>query len=146
MIGIDTNILLRWLIDESFWPSDQPNQTAAAGVLLNDPSQQFFVNSVVVSETLWVLEKPMKQPKSALLEVLDKLLKASNFVVENYEATVAARRSFAAQRSGMHDRLIAETNKMAGCAYTATFDIEASKTPGFKLLGTQDRRVVDRSP
>jgi predicted nucleic-acid-binding protein len=135
MIGLDTNILLRWLIDESIWPDDNPGQSAAVRTLLEDDTERFFANDVAVSETMWVLEKPMKRPKQVLVEVLDRLLMTSNLTIQSREAIAAARRSFDKYKVGLHDRLIAEMNSHAGCAWTATFDKSASKTPGFRLLG-----------
>jgi predicted nucleic-acid-binding protein len=134
MIGLDTNILLRWLIDESIWPNDNRKQTAAVFALLEDETEQFYTNSVVLSETLWVLEKRMQQPKRVLIEVLNRLLESPNLSIESRDAVVAARRSFETYNAGIHDRLIAELNTHAGCAWTATFDVPASKTPGFRLL------------
>ena len=137
MIGLDTNILLRWLIDPSIWPDDSPRQTAAVTALLADPARRFYVNFVVMSEALWIIQRRLKQPKPVLLTALDRLLNASNLVVQSRDAVEAAHRSFAEYRSGIHDRLIAETNVLAGCLWTATFDGPASKTPGFRLLGTK---------
>lgn len=134
MIGIDTNVLLRWLIDESIWPDDNPGQTAAVGALLTNDAHTFYVNSIVLAETLWVLQNPMKQPKAILLEILSRLLQSANVVLQDRSAVVAARESFMKQASGVHDRLIAEINMVAGCGHTFTFDIQASKTPGFRLL------------
>ena len=134
MIGLDTNILLRWLIDESIWPDDNPGQTAAVEKLMLDERQGFYVNTIVLAETMWVLANPMKQSKRILTEIIDRLLLSSNLTVQDRNAVIAARTSFAKFRSGVHDRLIAEINAHAGCAYTATFDIQASKTPGFRLL------------
>jgi predicted nucleic-acid-binding protein len=138
MIGLDTNILLRWLVDESIWPDDNPRQTAAVIALLEDETERFYANAVVISETVWVLEKPMKQSKQVLIQILDRLLLASNLLVQCHDAVAAARRSFERSKTGIHDRLIAEINSQAGCAWTATFDFPASKTPGFRLLGSRN--------
>lgn len=134
MIGLDTNILLRWLVDESIWPSHSRQQTAAANALLGDATQRFYANSVVISEIMWVLERPMKQSKRVLIDVLDRMLATSNLMIQCHEAVAAARRSFEKHKGGVHDRLIAELNSHAGCDWTATFDITASKAPGFRLL------------
>jgi hypothetical protein len=44
MIGLDANVLLRWLIDEDTWPEDDPGQTAAVAALLERKSERFYVN------------------------------------------------------------------------------------------------------
>ena len=33
--GLDTNVLLRWLIDETIWPDDHPGQTCAVQHLVD---------------------------------------------------------------------------------------------------------------
>lgn len=134
MIGLDTNVLLRWLIDKSIWPDDNPGQTAAVARLLGDDRKTFFVNAIVLAETLWVLLHPMKQPRAVVLSVLDRLLSLANVDVEHRDAISAARSAMATSKSGIHDRLIAAINAQAQCAFTATFDRAAGATPGFKLL------------
>ena len=133
MIGIDTNILLRWLVDESIWPDDNPSQTEAVARLLGQ-NETIYVNAVTLSETLWVLSKPMKQTKAVIAELIDRLLAAANVDIENRAAVAAARRGFHRGKAGIHDRLIGEFNRLGGCSTTMTFDQDASETPGFTLL------------
>jgi predicted nucleic-acid-binding protein len=134
MLGLDTNIVLRWLIDESIWPNDNPGQIEAVRALLSNEDQTFYVNSVVLHETLWVVSKLYKQPKAVLVDLIERLLLSTNLVVQDREAVEATWRSYAAHSAGVHDRLIAEINALAGCKTTMTFDRAASRTPGFQLL------------
>ena len=137
MIGLDTNILLRWLIDESIWPDDNPGQTAAVARLLGDEQQLFFINTIVLSETLWVLLNPMRQPRAIVLSVLDRMLGLANVEIQQRDAVSAARAAMDSHKGGIHDRLIAAINAHGRCAFTVTFDKVASRTPGFKLLETE---------
>ena len=82
MIGLDTNVLLRWLIDESVWPDDAPGQARAARDLIVESGETFFVNHVVLIEMAWVLLNPMGQPKHVLVEIVERLLSSSNVVVD----------------------------------------------------------------
>ena len=134
MLGIDTNILLRWLIDESVWPPDNPTQWAAVQRLLGDPNQRFHVNLIVLAEALWVIEERLKQPASAVVDLLARLDAAANLTLQDSEAVRAASAAHLRNRPGVNDRLIAEVNKRAGCEATLTFDEVASRTPGFRLL------------
>ena len=86
MIGLDTNVLLRWLVDETVWPDDAPEQTALATEALSRRDAQFFVNAVVLAETVWILARPLRQKKAALVSVIRRLLNASNVVVDHREA------------------------------------------------------------
>ena len=134
MIGVDTNVMLRWLIDESIWPDDNPGQTRAVARLLGDERQVFYVNSIVLAETIWVLQNPMKQTKDVVLGVLDRLLGFANVEIQDREAVRAARAAMARFKGGIHDQLIGAINAHARCSFTVTFDKDVSKTPGFKLL------------
>lgn len=137
MLGLDTNILLRWLIDESLWPPADAKQWAAVQRLIGDNERQFYVNLVVLAETLWVIEKRLKQGTPVVAEILARLDGAANVTLQEREAVRAVSASLQRRRPGVVDRLIAEINTRAGCQATLTFDVSASRTPGFRLLKTQ---------
>ena len=134
IIAIDTNILLRWLVDEDMWPSDNLAQSEAVERLLLDDTKTIFVNTVVVYETIWLLHRRAKQPKSIILEILERLLLSSNVRLQHRAAFENARNVYASSNCEFYDCLIAEINHLEGCATTFTFDKAASKTRGFTLL------------
>jgi predicted nucleic acid-binding protein len=136
MFGLDTNIVLRWLVDESVWPPDDVGQWRAVGRLLDDDNQKFYINLIVLAETLWVIERRLKQPAAVVVDVLARLEAAANVTLQDSEAVKAASAMHLRNRPGVNDRLIAEINKHAGCKATLTFDEVASRTPGFRLLRT----------
>jgi predicted nucleic-acid-binding protein len=138
VLGIDTNILLRWLIDDRGWPPDNPAQWAAVQHLLGDPHQTFYVNLIVLAETLGVVERQLKQPASVVADLLARLETAANLTLQNIEAVRAASATHIRSRPFVNDRPIAEVNKRAGCEATVTFDKVASLTPGFRLLQSFD--------
>ena len=104
--------------------------------LLGDESRRFYVNLIVLAETLWVMERRMKQAAPIVIEVLAQLESAANVTLQEDEAVRAALAAHLRSRPGVNDRLIAEINKRAGCEATLTFDEVASRTPGFRLLRT----------
>jgi predicted nucleic-acid-binding protein len=136
VIGLDTNVLLRALISEDVWPDDQPGQMKAARRLITEGNESFFVNHVVLAETVWVLSGPMRQPKSKVVEVLDGLLAATNVVVDRHEAVAAAVAAFRDGKPGFADHLIGHVNRMSGCDHTVSFDKDARSSPTFRLLST----------
>lgn len=139
MIGIDTNVLLRWLVDETLWPIDDPEQADAARQALSDPANRFFIGTVVLAETIWVLGKPLRQSKPVLLDLLDRLMKAANIEIESRDAVTEAVGSFAVGPGGFTDHLIGAVNRHAGCHTTLTFDKAAGRTPNFTRLGASSR-------
>ena len=134
MIGLDTNVLLRWLIDESVWPDDAPAQTALAAATLTDARTQFFINTIVLAETMWVLANKLKLARASLTEVVQRLLYTSNLVVAERKAVEAALRAFETGSAGFNDHLIGEINAASGCETTLTFDKDASRAGLFTRL------------
>lgn len=134
MIGLDTNVLLRVLIDERIWPDDNPGQTRAARRLVLESGSTFFVNPVVLAETVWVLEYPMEQAKPILIDILDRLLSSANVVIDRREAVVAALGGFRAGKPGFADHLIGHINRHAGCETTMSFDADTRRSGVFRRL------------
>ncbi|KQP50927.1 hypothetical protein ASG40_13510 [Methylobacterium sp. Leaf399] len=135
MIGLDTNVLLRWLVDETVWPVDNPEQVADATRILSDPNERFFVNTVVLAEVVWVLNKPLQQRKSVLVDLLRRLIEASNVEIERRDAAADAIARFAAGGGGFSDHLIGAINRHGGCDTTLTFDRKAVQAADFTRLG-----------
>jgi len=134
VIGIDTNILLRWLVDEDVTGPDTAGQMDLVERAVLGGKETCFANSVVVAETLWVLAYPLKQPKSVLLEIVDRLLHSYNVEVSDRAAMARALEAFRSGKAGFVDHLIGELNAAAGCRTTLTFDKSAAKSSRFTLL------------
>lgn len=133
-IGLDTNVLLRWLVDETVWPTDAPEQLVLAARTLSRPDATFFVNAIVLAELTWVLARPLNQRKPVLAIVIDRLLKASNIVVDQREAAMAALRNWRDGTGEFSDHFIGEINRINGCATTLTFDRAASRSAALTHL------------
>ena len=119
MIGIDTNVLLRLLLN------DEPQQAARIdGWLAGLPAiaGQVHIADVVLAETTWTLASVYRQPKAELLKALQALLDEPMFGFENRPAVAAALAAFEAAACGFADCLILAKNRAMGCAATVTFD------------------------
>ncbi|MBX9590402.1 MAG: type II toxin-antitoxin system VapC family toxin [Hyphomonadaceae bacterium] len=138
MIGLDTNILLRWLIlpgEDDLGSSDAELERASQIIFAE--SAQFFVNAIVIAETAWVLEQKLKLDRSDVLEVIERLLHAENITVGNDVAVRAAQMQFKLSSANFADCLIAQLNLAAGCSHTLTFDRKAGRTAGFRHVEDQ---------
>jgi predicted nucleic-acid-binding protein len=129
MIGLDTNILVRYLT------RDDPSQSAAASNLIRSLSSESkgFLSLVVLVETVWVLDSSYGFKKSQLEEVLETLLRSQELTIERADLAWQALRTFSASRADFSDCLIERCSHAAGCSYTATFD-RAASTAGMRLL------------
>ena len=134
MIGIDTNILLRWLLDDSITTDDSPLQTDKVTSAIVEAKKTCFANTIVIAETIWVVAKQLKQSREVQAEVVDRLLNSFNVKVANHEAVEFALETFRSSKADFADCLIGAINSEAGCETTLTFDKKASKTPFFTIL------------
>lgn len=129
MIGIDTNVLVRFLTQ------DDPSQSAAATRLLLDAEAKRMkvrVNLHVLLETVRVLRSTYGHSSTTVLEIVERLVESPPLEVE---APALVRKALAQARESGHelpDVLIGILNR--DCQTTWTFDSKAAKLPGFTLL------------
>lgn len=132
MIGLDTNVLVRYFTD------DEPRQASAARRLIEvrlSRDAPGHVNVVTLAETVWVLQRLYSAGRDEIARVVDSLLAAGNLVVERKALVRRALQGYAAApAAGFSDCLIAQLNADAGCEATMTFDKRAAKLAGFAML------------
>ena len=128
MLGIDTNVLVRFLLrdDEAQFQKAkkliQREVTAGRGVL---------VSQLVLLETEWVLRSRYDFSKNQMLEVIASLLDARDIQLEDEQSVEEAFYHWKKASTDFADCLIAARHRRLGCSATATFDIRAVKLPGF---------------
>lgn len=129
MIGIDTNVLVRYAT------RDDPHQVALADRLLDrrTPDDPAFIATTVLVEVWWVLGRAYSQPAAQRIELLDTVLASPEVVVESADLVRAA---LARAKAGADfaDAVIAITSERAGCDRTMTFDMAAAERAGMTLL------------
>jgi predicted nucleic-acid-binding protein len=109
MIGLDTNILVRYLAQDDPVQSPKARELIEQQLTEENPG---FLSVVVMAETVWVLDRAYGLADHAIAAVI--VLKEGHG-------------SFA-------DALIGGLGIRAGCSRTLTFDQKASRLPGFELL------------
>ena len=134
MIGLDTNILLRWLLDGSIIEDDNPSQSERVARTILESGETFFVNDIVLAETIWVLRNKAGQSRDIVEEIVNRLLLSANVETANPGAIRRALDAFAEGAADFADYLIAESNSDAGCTTTLTFDRKAASHPSFTAL------------
>lgn len=130
MIGLDTNVLVRYL------QQDDPAQSARASALIESFSSERrgFIASGVLVELVWVLTSRYKINRAAMADILEHLLLAQEIMVEQAPVVWRALHAYRASRADFADCLIERMCHAAGCDYTVTYDIAAAKTAGMRLL------------
>ena len=128
MLGVDTNVLVRFLVrdDEAQFEKARKliKREVAAG-------SRVFVSQLVLLETEWVLRSRYSLPKNLIIEAISGLLDAADVRFEDEPAIEEALFTWKDTTADFADCLIGAQNRRLGCRATATFDVKASKLPGF---------------
>jgi predicted nucleic-acid-binding protein len=130
MIGIDTNVLVRFLVQDD---AAQGAQASAFIASLSETAPGFIAREVMV-ETVWVLERAYNLPRAQIAAALEGLLEARELVVEASDRVAVALDRYAKGGAGFSDQMIALAGVGAGCSVTLTFDRKAALGPGMQLM------------
>jgi predicted nucleic-acid-binding protein len=130
MIGIDTNVLIRYVVQ------DDARQAATASHFIEttlSADEPGWIASIVLCEFVWVLESAYGYARNPIVSTLQRLFEVDRFRVE---APALAWRALDEYRAGadFSDALIALGNEHEDCAYTATFDRGAARLKQMRLL------------
>ncbi len=131
MVGLDTNVILRYLLQ------DDPKQTRLANRIIDQvlsDRNPGLISLVTILEIVWVLRSLLKQAPGEIATHLEHLLAADSLEVQNdqqvFEAAFALKRG----TGEFEDALIGALNAWAGCPYTLTFDKRTLRMPYFELI------------
>jgi len=133
MKAIDTNILVRFLVD------DDPAQAQQVRQLFSGAEQQrgtYFVPLLVVLESIWVLESAYQVGRNELIEVFSDLLLLPVLEFEQREAVQAMLQTARNDPLELPDLLIAKSALRNGCECIVTFDKKAARSDAFELLAS----------
>jgi predicted nucleic-acid-binding protein len=130
MVGIDTNILVR------FFAQDDPDQARQVDVLMESLSAESpgFIASVVLAELAWVLRKNYRIEKARFIEYIEHLLGSPEIVLENEAALKQVQLRMGSTNADFADCLIERICANAGCTQTLTFDANSVRHSGMTLL------------
>ena len=130
MIGLDTNILIRFLV------RDEPAQTAKALSLVQSltAEEPGWISLAVIMELAWVLTKTYQVSRLELVRILKVLLSRKEILLEQPEVLHNAVEIYRGSTAGFADSLLSASAEATGCSQIFTFDRDAAKTAGMTLL------------
>jgi predicted nucleic-acid-binding protein len=131
MIGLDTNVLVRYLAQ------DDPAQSLKATELIErrlTEDEPGFISVVAMAEVAWVLERAYGLADQEIAAAIEGVLQAEVVVVENEQEIFTAMIALKAGRGSFADALIGALDAKAGCSRTLTFDRRAQRLSGFEDL------------
>lgn len=131
MIGLDTNVLIR------YFAQDDAMQSKKATALMESLSAEGpgFVSQVALVEVVRVLERCYGVEREQMTDIIESMIGTKELVVEAADTVRKALRVFSASaKADFVDCLIERSGYVAECEYTATFDSAASKVAGMQLI------------
>ena len=130
MIGLDTNVLVRYIAQ------DDSSQSPRATKFIErqcSPDNPGFISLITLAEVVWVSESCYGATRDMVAKLVRQLLGTKQLVVQSAEVAWKALRLFEAGSADFADRLVNQVSKDAGCDMTMTFDKSAAKS-GMSLL------------
>jgi len=130
MIGLDTNILIRYLTQ------DDPTQSPKAAEIIErrlTEEKPGFVSIVAMVETVWVLERAYGLTPLEIVRAVERILQTDVLLVEDEQEVFTAMIALKNGQGSFADAVIAALGAKRGCSQTLTFDRKALRLPGFEL-------------
>lgn len=130
MIGVDTNVLLRFLLD------DDPAQSSAARRFFAERSADdpAFLSLVTLIESVWVARRRLKRSDADVARMLRGLLGSDRVVIQHEQLVIRALRDTELSGADFADAVVAHLGVEAGCDTTVTLDRAAADLPGMIAL------------
>ena len=131
MIGLDTNILVRYLTQ------DDPDQARKAALEIEKglaEGQQFFIADLVMCELVWVLETAYGYDRREIVPALENILRTRQFQFENKDLLWKCLADYRNKKGDFADHLIGNVGHKVGCRETLTFDSGSKNNPLFRVL------------
>jgi predicted nucleic-acid-binding protein len=132
MIGLDTNVLLRYLVQ------DDPAQSPRAAEVIErrlTKAHPGFVSLVCILEIVWVLGSLYKRSRGEIADHVEMILAADTLEVQNEQEVYQAVIALKTGSGTFEDALIGALGIWRGCSATLTFDQNAAKRlNGFQLF------------
>jgi predicted nucleic-acid-binding protein len=130
MIGLDTNILVRYLTQDD--PSQSPKAREIIERRLTEENPG-FISIVAMVETVWVLERAYELTTHEIVGAVERMLQTDVLVVENEQEVFTAMIALKEGQGSFADAVIAALGARRGCSCTLTFDRKALRLTGFEL-------------
>ena len=131
MIGLDTNVLVRYLTQ------DDPIQSAQANAFIErqlSPADPGIIGHIVLCEVGWVLTRAYGYTREQVAATLGALLTCREFQVESPDLGILALQDYRHGTADFSDYLLGRTHQRLGARYTVTLDRKAAQAAQFTLL------------
>jgi predicted nucleic-acid-binding protein len=131
MIGLDTNVLVRYLTQ------DDPAQSARANAFVEQqlsPAEPGIIGHIVLCEVSWVLSRAYGYNREQVADAIAALLTCREFMVESPDLGILALQDYRHGTADFSDYLLGRAHQRPGARHTVTFDRKAAQAAQFTLL------------
>lgn len=128
MIGLDTNVLVRYLTQDDPAQSHKAAEVIERQLTAETPG---YISVVVMAEMVWVLERAYDLSASAIVACIERILQADVLVVEDEQDVFASMVALKDGLGSFADALILALATKAGCSHSVTFDRRALRLAGY---------------
>lgn len=130
MIGLDTNVLVRFLVADDERQFEKARRLIRHEATTGDP---VLISQLVLLECEWVLRSRYGLAKDEILGAFSGLLDSTEVRVEDEACVEEALYVWRDSRAEFTDCLIGAKYRALGCSSTISFDAKAARLPGFRL-------------
>jgi predicted nucleic-acid-binding protein len=131
VIGVDTNVLVRYLTQDDPAQARKVDTFVATAIESGD---RLHVDDIVLCELVWVLRAAYRFGKPVIAKALDKVMSTGIFAFDDRELLRAALSDYVEGEGDFSDYVIGRRNARAGCEHTVTFDRALNRERSFVLL------------
>jgi len=124
MIGLDTNVLVRYVMQDD--PRQSPRATRLIEALSADAPG--FVPVVALVKLVWALSGSYGLDRKQVATVLDTLLRSKELVIDRADLVTQSLHRYSSTGADFADALIERIAAAAGCTATMSFDAGAVKS------------------
>lgn len=117
MIGLDSNVLLRYLTDDDPVQSPRAARVIERRLTEDEPG---FVSLATILETVWVLKSLYKRSCEEVARDIEMVLAADTLEVQNEQEVYQAVLALRSGAGTFEDALIGSLGAWRGCAATLT--------------------------
>jgi predicted nucleic-acid-binding protein len=130
MIGLDTNVLVRYIVQDDQRQSALATRFIEKECSAADPG---FISLVTLVELVWVSESCYQASKKEVVSLLRRLLSTKQLFIQENETVWKALLRFETGPADFSDYLVGSLAGAHGCKFTVTFDKLAAGA-GMQLL------------
>lgn len=119
MIGLDTDVLVRFLVEDD---AEQTDRAVAALHRGSQRGERYFVSDIVLCELIWVLRRSYRIPRAEIAAELRRLLATAEVDFQSADRLPRLLTAWEAGGPDLSDLLVLETARRAGCSALLSFD------------------------